>query len=244
MSTDIITAPTPTYDLVVDATRAIDMSNQLNKLVKKAMVNGVDFGVIPHTGNRPVLLKPGAEKLLRWYGFSSRYPEDRMTIVDTDEKFTARVTCIIEHMRTGYVVAEGIGYASSRESKFRSRDAATVANSILKISGKRALVDGTLRACCASGLFSQDQIDDDEREDDPPKSAPLPQTNANTRARAVAERTYRELVDKADALEIPAAMYDPSWPDVELLSKGKALRAAIAEKEAAIPVAAKVEDDF
>ena len=264
--TDIVTLPTPTYDLVVDVQRAQAMTKQLDKMMKSAMVRNSDYGLIPGTGNKPVLLKPGAEKLLRWYGFSSEYPEDRMTIVDTDDKFTARVTCVITHMRTGYVVAHGIGYASSRENKYRYKSgewksAAEVANTVLKIASKRAMVDGTLRACCASGLFTQDLDDSDEREEtSQPHNRTEPQSDNHPKAtngtgtsisginrqRALAERTYRELVDKADALEIPAAMYDPAWPDVELLSKGKALRAAIAEKEAAIPVSreTKVEDDF
>ncbi len=54
-----------------------------------------------------------------------------------------------------------MGNCNSRERKYKTEDAANVANTILKMSKKRALIDATLSATRASGLFTQDLEDMD-----------------------------------------------------------------------------------
>jgi hypothetical protein len=53
--------------------------------------------------------------------------------------------------------------------------------------------------------------------------------------RPAIEKRYRELVDRADALGVPADNYQPGWSDDVLTDKGKRLLAAIHAKEAQIP---------
>lgn len=52
--------------------------------VKMQMQKDIDYGVIPGTNNKPVLLKPGAEKLCRLF---SLYPQLELvqSVVDFDK---------------------------------------------------------------------------------------------------------------------------------------------------------------
>jgi hypothetical protein len=59
--------------------------------------------------------------------------------------------------------AEGVGSCNNMERKFKSQDACSVANTILKMAKKRAFVDAVLSATRSSDLFTQDTEDDDER---------------------------------------------------------------------------------
>lgn len=45
----------------------------MKDFVKNILVEGVDFGVIPGAGNKPTLLKPGAEKLASFFGLSPSF---------------------------------------------------------------------------------------------------------------------------------------------------------------------------
>jgi len=48
-------------------TDAIKINNLIRSYAAKQLVKGVDYGIIPYCGNKPVLLKPGAEKLCRLF---------------------------------------------------------------------------------------------------------------------------------------------------------------------------------
>jgi len=45
------------------------LDQQVRAVTKAVLVKDTDYGVIPGTGDRQVLFKPGAEKLLQWFGF-------------------------------------------------------------------------------------------------------------------------------------------------------------------------------
>jgi hypothetical protein len=47
----------------VDASELVARLDVIREAMNTAMVQGVDYGVIPGTGSKPTLLKPGAEKL-------------------------------------------------------------------------------------------------------------------------------------------------------------------------------------
>lgn len=105
------------------ATMLVDMEAKL-KLVqeffKRVMVKETDYGIIPGT-EKPSLLKPGAEKLLALYNFSSVIKEKTE---DRDIKtgyYHAQLVIQIIHRGSGVLVAEGVGEASSFESKYRYR---------------------------------------------------------------------------------------------------------------------------
>ena len=150
-------------DFAISLEEANRRSRMLQEFVREQMVEGEDYGVIPGVANKPTLFKPGAEKLNAIFGLA---PLAELTnrVEDWDAGFLSyEVKVTLINKRTGRVEAEGVGLCNSRERKYKNQDAANVANTILKMSKKRALIDATLSATRASGMFSQD-IDDPELE--------------------------------------------------------------------------------
>jgi hypothetical protein len=168
--------------------------------VKGIMQEDKDYGTIPGT-QKPTLLKPGAEKLCRFFGLSvAGEVVNSIEQWDADDPFFF-YHCRCRLSRGGILVAEGDGSCNSREDKyawtwmdapkpqdeaiiaemraaktgrFRQRGGAwiwqervpqsathsfTIANTILKMAQKRALIAATLVACNASEFFTQDLED-------------------------------------------------------------------------------------
>lgn len=93
--------------------------NMVVEFTKRMMKKDKDYGVIPGTGTKPTLLKPGAEKLCSLFGL---YPEFETLESITDfEKglFYFRQKCTL--YRNGDPVASGIGSCNSKEKKYRYR---------------------------------------------------------------------------------------------------------------------------
>lgn len=130
---------------------------QLQKFIHSQMKIGEDYGTIPGCGTKKALLKPGAEKLNSLYGFAPLV-EVTQRVEDWDNgnaNYEVKVTLM--NKRTGQVEAEGIGSCNSRESKYAKQPVANVANTLLKMAKKRALVDATLSATRVSGLFDAEE---------------------------------------------------------------------------------------
>ena len=148
------------------------------ELVAKALESGRDYGVIPGTGNKPTLLKPGAERINAAFGVAPRY-EILEREIDHDrevhwEKNTRRghqsgtshglyryvIGCDLVHRESGISIGQGIGSASTMESRYidRPRD---LENTVLKMAEKRAFVAATLNAYGLSDQFTQDVEDMD-----------------------------------------------------------------------------------
>lgn len=146
----------PTFAVtLVEAKERIRM---LQEFVRDMMVPGLDYGVIPGCP-KPSLLKPGAEKLCDIFGFSKQ-----IEVISRLEDYTAgtfayEVKATLISKRTGFIEAEGVGCCNSKERKYRTQDPFSIANTILKMAKKRALVDAVLSATRSSGLFTQDMED-------------------------------------------------------------------------------------
>ncbi len=139
-----------------EANRRVEM---LKQFVREHMVEGEDYGVIPGASNKPTLFKPGAEKLNAIFGLAPLL-EITSRVEDWEAGFAAyEVKVTLLNKRTGGIEAEGIGSCNSRERRYKNQDAANVANTLLKMAKKRALVDATLSATRASGTFTQDLED-------------------------------------------------------------------------------------
>jgi len=105
------------------AARLADMETKLDlvqKFFKRVMVKDTDYGIIPGT-DKPSLLKPGAEKLLALYNFSSIVKEKNEVRDLKNGYYQAQLVIQIVHRGTGIAIAEGVGEASSFESKYRYR---------------------------------------------------------------------------------------------------------------------------
>jgi hypothetical protein len=92
----------------------------MQDFIKRAMVEGQDFGKIPGT-DKPTLLKPGAEKLGTFYGYSNK-----VDVVNKIEDwkggfFHYEVKVSLINKKTGCVEAEGIGSCNSKEARYRYR---------------------------------------------------------------------------------------------------------------------------
>lgn len=149
------------------------------------MQEGVHYGVIPGTGKKPSLLKPGAEMLCTQFRLVPSYEVSRADLPGGHREYN--VTCTLTKLDTGQVWAQGLGLCTTMESKFRYRsryvngtrqraentDIADTYNTVLKMSKKRALVDATLTATGCSGMFTQD-VEDFESPGDasPPPATP------------------------------------------------------------------------
>lgn len=162
----------------------------VRQVMSGVMVKGKHYGVIPGTGDKPNLLKPGAEVLLSTFRISTTLAVEDMS--DEDE-IRYRVVVKGMHGPSGVDLGEGIGECSSNESKYKWRKAscqqewdeadrdrrrvkwstpsgggeayavlqvrtepADMANTVLKMAKKRALIDFTLTALAVSDMFSQD----------------------------------------------------------------------------------------
>jgi len=145
---------------------------QFQAVVQKALKKDHDYGVIPGTGSKPTLLKPGAEKILMLMGLTSEY-EVIERVQDYDRGFFAfTVKCALS--KGDVKVTEGVGHANTRERRYtsgRQQDAYTLANTVLKMAKKRAQVDAVLTVASLSEIFTQDLEDYEEIPQQSPRSA-------------------------------------------------------------------------
>lgn len=99
------------------------MKNTLTKVrtmqstLKSLLCEGYDYGKIQGCGDKPTLLKPGAEKILTTLGITSCYE-----LIEHTEDFEGlgffayTVKCILT--RGGQKITEGLGHANSKEKKW------------------------------------------------------------------------------------------------------------------------------
>lgn len=160
-----------------------DNLRKLDAIRTKIMRKGVDYDTIPGTP-KPTLLKPGAERLLQFFGLGHRV-ECAHKIEDWDNGFfyyVYRATIIKQYPTHTIVVAECEGSANSKEKRYRNQDVFSIVNTLQKMAIKRALVGATLQATGTSGFFTQDL--DDMDIDLQPTENEQPQQRSNGRNRS------------------------------------------------------------
>jgi hypothetical protein len=131
----------PSTGAIMTIEDAINRQKMLTDFVRKVMVKGRDFGVIPGTEKKPnadgtpsrennTLLQPGAERLCTLFGLVDEY-EDAGSIVDHERGFFHfSFKCILLRNCTrenvdgrtvilGDVAGVAIGSCNSREKKYR-----------------------------------------------------------------------------------------------------------------------------
>lgn len=104
---------------VMTIDHAIRRRAEMMKFTTDVLREGMDFGVIPGTGQKPTLLKPGAEKLCSFFGL-----QVDLSVADKMEDWTAgifyyRYRCTI--LRDGVPLAVAEGSCNSKEKKYRYR---------------------------------------------------------------------------------------------------------------------------
>lgn len=98
------------------------LQNIVLQLRQDVLKPGVDFGVIPGTGDKPTLLLPGMEKLLRALRLRPEYH-----LLSSKEDFDKplfyyRYECRLIEIESGLCVSTAIGSANSYEAKWRWRE--------------------------------------------------------------------------------------------------------------------------
>mgnify|MGYP001570328675 FL=1 len=125
-----------------------------------------DYGIIPGTKKRS-LLKPGAEKLLKLFGFTA-VNELVKEVEDFDKGFVYyKYKCTVRHGASGIVMADATRTSNNKEANFirQGKTAYDLANNVEAKAQKRALVAATVQATMATEIFETGEGD---FEDDPP----------------------------------------------------------------------------
>lgn len=91
----------------------------IHGLMKDVMKEGVHYGVIPGTGNKPTLYKAGAEKINFMFRLSATYECEIRDLSNGHREVIA--TCTLTHIPTGKVWGQGIGSCTTMEGKYRFR---------------------------------------------------------------------------------------------------------------------------
>jgi len=141
--------------------QAKENMQRLHQVVKDLMEENVDYGKIPGTP-KPTLLKPGAEKLLQFYGLGHRATcADKIEDWEKGFFYYRYRVDVFKTRPDGLVieVASCEGSANSKEKRYRNQDVYTIVNTLQKMAVKRALVGASLQATGTSGIFTQDLED-------------------------------------------------------------------------------------
>ncbi|MEO0986801.1 MAG: hypothetical protein AAFY20_14795 [Cyanobacteria bacterium J06639_14] len=106
---------------------AIDHYNTLVHFVRRSLRDGLDYGKVQGCGDKPILFKPGAEKIATLFGL--RESLERLEAVKdwtgkdfSEPFFNFEYKCTLRD-RDGAVIAECIGSCNSWEEKYRYRTA-------------------------------------------------------------------------------------------------------------------------
>lgn len=105
------------YAMSVDG--VVNQINLIQEVQRRVMKSGEHYGTIPGCGDKPTLLKPGAEKL----GFTFRLaPEFEVIPIDWPGGHREyQIKCRLRHIPTGTIVGEGVGTCTTMEGKYRYR---------------------------------------------------------------------------------------------------------------------------
>ena len=125
------------------------------EFVKSQMKRDIDYGIMPGT-KKPILLKPGSEKLLRLFNLRL-HMELLNSIVDFEKPlFYFHYRCSL--YKDSEMVGEADGCCNSLEVKYQKQKYKIfdLTNTICKIAQKRALVAAVLSSCGASEFFTAD----------------------------------------------------------------------------------------
>lgn len=104
--------------------------------MNQAMEKDVDYGVIPGTGTKPTLLKPGAEKLAALFQLDVQLVNEKTWHDDGHLTVVSHAT--VYHQPTGIRLGAGEGICTTRESKYAWRQGERVCPKC----GKPAIIKG------------------------------------------------------------------------------------------------------
>lgn len=119
---DIATIPpTELSDLAMSPQSVLKQAALIQHVMQAVMRDGEHYGVIPGTSGKKSLLKPGAEKLCFTFGLSNKLDIQVDNLPNGHREY--RIICNLFD-RAGNARGQGVGSASTMESKHRYRGAA------------------------------------------------------------------------------------------------------------------------
>jgi hypothetical protein len=105
------------YDQPKSIASVSEQRNAIAQMMATVMKKDIDYGTIPGTP-KPTLYKPGSEKLLSMFHLTAKPIVDDLS---TPDCMRFRVFVQITEMGTGRYLGEGVGEASSAETKYQWR---------------------------------------------------------------------------------------------------------------------------
>jgi hypothetical protein len=120
----IVTRPDTGMGAVLSASNIRAQVNLIQEVKREVMTEGQHYGTIPGCGDKPTLLKPGAEKLslvFRLRPIMSDAKDIQIVEMGSGHR-EVRALCHILN-EVGLEVATGVGSCSTMEKKYRYRDA-------------------------------------------------------------------------------------------------------------------------
>lgn len=118
-TTEIVQVAPRDFMPVISVEAMLERRRLLLEFCRQVMVEGIDYGVIPGTGSKPTLLKPGAEKLCAFFGLDSVPTLDR--VHEDWDKGVFAYTVKIELYSGTRRLGAGLGSCNSLEKKYRYR---------------------------------------------------------------------------------------------------------------------------
>jgi len=97
----------------------------VNNLYKTVMQKNLHFGVIPGTGNKDTLLKPGAEKILIMFQLVAKIDSENIIDIPGGHRECRHIIGVY-HKQSLTLWGQGTGSCSTMESKYRYRNAKLV----------------------------------------------------------------------------------------------------------------------
>lgn len=174
---------------VAEPSELLQAQEGTRALVAEILQEGRDFGTIPGAGKKRTMFQPGAERCASAFALAAEFhvieseidhdrpisfvkrtwkwhPSERGKKVWTETPGQSEglyryvVRCRLVHRQSGVVVGEGVGAASTMESKYidRPRD---LENTVLKMAKKRAHVDAVLTTLGLHDQFGTESDDDE-----------------------------------------------------------------------------------
>ncbi len=183
---------------------------RMERIQKELMTEKVDYGIIPGTGDKPTLLKPGAEKLCKFHHLVPTFHQ--VTILGDGMRtphLRVLTTCSLHYeTEDGPIVAQGMGAANSWEKKYRYRNgqrrcptcgAATIFRSKFpdKNTGKKGWYCFDKKGGCGA-QFDEDDPDIAEQQQGEIEN-PDPFDGENTYAKISAKRAQTDATLRATA---------------------------------------------
>jgi hypothetical protein len=128
-----------------EVNQSVEQLKTIKEFISKAMVENVDYGVIPHC-QKPSLFKSGAEKIQFYLNLFPTYTEIERITEPKLGFFFYRYKCEVYSKITGKKVGEAIGSANTKEKKFATQEPYSILNTIDKMAQKRAYVSAILNS--------------------------------------------------------------------------------------------------